>query len=72
MIYLSDEEQEIFDEGFGDATTSPIVFCGYCSGTLGYELWWKGFCSALRVMLKESENHLDYLEFLRAKETYAF
>lgn len=43
MLYLSDEEQEIFDEGYKSAKSGYIPFCLYHLGTLGHELWWKGF-----------------------------
>lgn len=42
MIYLSDEEQEIFDEGF-NAKSMRFLYCPYELGTLGHILWWKGF-----------------------------
>lgn len=42
MIYLSDEEQEIFDEGF-NAKSMHLPYCPYELGTLGYILWWRGF-----------------------------
>ena len=43
MIYLSDEEQEIFDEGFKAANYPYFILPEYQFGTLGYDLWWKGF-----------------------------
>lgn len=72
MIYLSDEEQEIFDEGFQSVNSPSIPICSYISGTLGHDLWYKGFCSALNEMVEESKNHVIYLEFLNDGETYAF
>jgi len=42
MIYLSDEEQEIFDEVF-NAKSMHLPYCPYELGTLGHILWWRGF-----------------------------
>jgi hypothetical protein len=64
MIYLSDEEQEIFNEGFSEATSNSIPFCSYYSGTLGHDLWWKGFRSALFSMLNKNYDFEKSLEIL--------
>lgn len=47
-IYLNDEEQEIFDEGYKSAK-SYLPCCSYEYGTLGFTLWWKGFWYASKT-----------------------